>query len=344
MTNKLEQEDILKIIHDAPLIPHVSDSKFAFDLPKSYQLLVVPEKDEVQGRKGQGMSTKIAINTLVSITGGQTGTVKFIGPTDFASGIWIGVELDEKTGKNDGTINNKFYFECRKGRGLFVRQSQCRVISRKLSASSSPSSSPVVGRRSLAKENDQGEAKLSSPVKTAATISSPVKLSSTSSSPVKASAALSPPINASPTRTEKQSIKQSPIKEPPVKTEIIEPDDKIKSRLEAALKMVSSLTTQVKDLEQEASNIKLENEELKAKVLLLDGLKDDVGRLKLVVKEMKVEEEIYGFEKLDFEDLVKELRLEIDLLKGMEESSLSVSFLCFSFRSSSLSFYTSTIS
>lgn len=50
--------------------------------------------------------------------------IKFIGPTEFAIGDWIGVELDSAEGKNDGTINGVQYFEGREGHGLFVKRAQ----------------------------------------------------------------------------------------------------------------------------------------------------------------------------------------------------------------------------
>lgn len=42
----------------------------------------------------------------------QLGTLRFCGPTDFASGEWAGVELETPTGKNDGSVGGVHYFQC----------------------------------------------------------------------------------------------------------------------------------------------------------------------------------------------------------------------------------------
>ncbi|XP_011062959.1 PREDICTED: kinesin-like protein KIF13A isoform X1 [Acromyrmex echinatior] len=50
-----------------------------------------------------------------------SGVIAYVGPTEFASGIWIGVELDAPTGKNDGAVNGHRYFTCRPKCGIFVK-------------------------------------------------------------------------------------------------------------------------------------------------------------------------------------------------------------------------------
>ncbi|XP_043271719.1 CAP-Gly domain-containing linker protein 1 [Venturia canescens] len=55
-----------------------------------------------------------------SSQGSKAGVLRFLGPTQFASGDWCGVELDEPVGKNDGSVGEIRYFECRPRYGLFA--------------------------------------------------------------------------------------------------------------------------------------------------------------------------------------------------------------------------------
>jgi len=73
------------------------------------------------------METNLAIGNRVSTTNGN-GTVRFIGTTSFAEGKWIGVELDGRTGKNNGVVQGKAYFSCRAGYGVFVKPSGVKLL------------------------------------------------------------------------------------------------------------------------------------------------------------------------------------------------------------------------
>ncbi|NXK67383.1 KI13B protein, partial [Sylvietta virens] len=62
----------------------------------------------------------------VTVGTSKTGTVRYIGPTDFQEGTWVGVELDLPSGKNDGSIGGKQYFRCNPGYGLLVKPGRVR--------------------------------------------------------------------------------------------------------------------------------------------------------------------------------------------------------------------------
>ncbi|XP_041815196.1 kinesin-like protein KIF13B isoform X2 [Chelmon rostratus] len=58
---------------------------------------------------------------FVTVGTNKSGTVRYVGPTDFAEGTWVGVELEVPAGKNDGSVGGKQYFHCNPGYGVLVR-------------------------------------------------------------------------------------------------------------------------------------------------------------------------------------------------------------------------------
>lgn len=67
------------------------------------------------------------LGSVVTIPQGK-GVVRFTGPTQFQVGKWIGIELYEQNGKNDGSVNGVVYFTCKMNHGVFVRQSQLKAV------------------------------------------------------------------------------------------------------------------------------------------------------------------------------------------------------------------------
>lgn len=56
-----------------------------------------------------------------------SGWIRFLGTTKFAEGDWVGVELEEPRGKNDGSVKDQRYFTCEEAHGLFVRPANVDV-------------------------------------------------------------------------------------------------------------------------------------------------------------------------------------------------------------------------
>lgn len=71
-----------------------------------------------------GKSIQLNQRVVVTRTNNSSlcGTIRFIGHTMFASGQWVGVELDAPEGKNNGSVMGHYYFSCVPNYGLFARE------------------------------------------------------------------------------------------------------------------------------------------------------------------------------------------------------------------------------
>jgi hypothetical protein len=66
------------------------------------------------------------VNKMVLVERGNgardKGIVRFHGKTAFADGVWVGVELFQPTGRNDGMVAGVTYFRCQPLHGVFVKE------------------------------------------------------------------------------------------------------------------------------------------------------------------------------------------------------------------------------
>lgn len=92
---------------------HEDDEEPIFDVGQRVRVIRKP-----QSRDGKGN------NPLC----GYEGIVKFVGRTRFASGLWVGVDMGQAVGKNDGSIQGERYFSCSQKCGIFVRQSNLEEL------------------------------------------------------------------------------------------------------------------------------------------------------------------------------------------------------------------------
>ncbi|KAJ3089677.1 CAP-Gly domain-containing linker protein 4 [Physocladia obscura] len=114
------------------------------------------------------MSAKVG--DRVEVTNGGTlvvGTVRFVGVTGFASGIWFGIELDGGGGgKNDGSIQGTRYFDCPANAGVFMRAAMIKRVlpAAKPALATSPSPpAPAPAPAKKDKDKDAAVSRLRSP-------------------------------------------------------------------------------------------------------------------------------------------------------------------------------------
>lgn len=77
--------------------------------------------------KAAVVSPKLKIGTPVLVYGKTPGIVRFVGPTAYAQRDFVGVELAEPTGKNNGTVKGVTYFKCPPRHGIMVRPSDIQA-------------------------------------------------------------------------------------------------------------------------------------------------------------------------------------------------------------------------
>ncbi|KAJ6247101.1 guanine nucleotide exchange factor [Anaeramoeba flamelloides] len=72
-------------------------------------------------------STPYKIGDSIKIQN-KSGTIRFVGKTGFAPGIWVGIELDQPEGVHNGKLYGQRYFNCNKQHGIFVRSNSQVLI------------------------------------------------------------------------------------------------------------------------------------------------------------------------------------------------------------------------
>ncbi|XP_074144388.1 CAP-Gly domain-containing linker protein 4 isoform X8 [Sminthopsis crassicaudata] len=69
---------------------------------------------------GNKREEEVRVGDRVLVVGQRIGTVRFFGTTNFAPGIWCGIELEKPFGKNDGSVGGVQYFTCQPRYGIFA--------------------------------------------------------------------------------------------------------------------------------------------------------------------------------------------------------------------------------
>ncbi|OQR74379.1 CAP-Gly domain-containing linker protein 4-like [Tropilaelaps mercedesae] len=90
-------------------------------------LLRPDSRDEILASPHTSVSGRVLLQSLglkigdqIMVSPNKVGTLRYCGTIHFATGVWAGVELDEPSGKNDGSLAGVSYFNCPANRGVFV--------------------------------------------------------------------------------------------------------------------------------------------------------------------------------------------------------------------------------
>ncbi len=83
-------------------------------------------KENIRSMSGPQLGDRVRVIGRYAV---HEGTCKYFGTTLFREGYWVGVELDQPNGKNDGSVEGTRYFSCRPKYGLFARAQVVEVLS-----------------------------------------------------------------------------------------------------------------------------------------------------------------------------------------------------------------------
>ncbi|XP_066277790.1 dynactin subunit 1-like isoform X22 [Branchiostoma lanceolatum] len=264
------------------------------------------------------------VGMRVEVAGkGLVGTVAYIGTTMFASGKWVGVVLDEKKGKNNGTVQGKKYFNCDDGYGIFVRQSQLNVLEDQSGGSASTPSTPSQEEKPVSKRTPGSRAPR--PRSTAfetprASRGSRENLERQpfrfKSIPQRKTPSSS---SKSPTQPSKDSSKSK--ESTPLSTPASTPVGPTPAEMESANREIGELNAKVKDLEEKLDTIKVKRLEDKGKLKEFEKSKIEIQKLQEF--KSKMQEAKNDLEK-QLKEAKKEAKEALDEKEQFEEEMKDV--------------------
>ncbi|KAF3085628.1 hypothetical protein TWF569_008359 [Orbilia oligospora] len=94
------------------------------------QATTAEQKQAEDEKETEEKGIKVGARCIVGeVETGRRGEVAYVGLVEKIpqGGIWVGVKLDEPTGKNDGSIDGVRFFEAGSNRGTFVRPNRVTV-------------------------------------------------------------------------------------------------------------------------------------------------------------------------------------------------------------------------
>nr|XP_060630860.1 kinesin-like protein KIF13A isoform X4 [Anolis sagrei ordinatus] len=116
LSNSTEEHLLAVRVKEASFCQSYADSLIAEDFTRK----------RISGASDEDVTSEehldwLAVGEHVCIGSNKIGIVRYIGPVDFSTNTWVGVELHFPVGKHDGTVKGREYFRCKPQHGVFVR-------------------------------------------------------------------------------------------------------------------------------------------------------------------------------------------------------------------------------
>uniref|UniRef100_A0A803TNV9 Kinesin family member 13A n=1 Tax=Anolis carolinensis TaxID=28377 RepID=A0A803TNV9_ANOCA len=116
LSNSTEEHLLAVRVKEASFCQSYADSLIAEDFTRK----------SISGASHEDVTSEehldwLAVGEHVCIGSNKTGIVRYVGPVDFSTSTWVGVELHFPVGKHDGTVKGREYFRCKPQHGVFVR-------------------------------------------------------------------------------------------------------------------------------------------------------------------------------------------------------------------------------
>ncbi|XP_078668175.1 dynactin subunit 1-like isoform X46 [Branchiostoma floridae x Branchiostoma belcheri] len=257
------------------------------------------------------------VGMRVEVAGkGLVGTVAYVGTTMFASGKWIGVVLDEKKGKNNGTVQGKKYFNCDDGFGIFVRQSQLNVLEDQSGGSASTPSTPSQEEKSVAKRTPGSRAFETPRASRGSRENLETSKTANSDQPKKSKKS---PTSSNLEETIKEMKESTPLSTPA--STPVGPTGPTQAEMDEKDREIGELKAKNKDLEEKLDTIKVKRLEDKGKLKEFEKSKIEIQKLQEF--KSKMQEAKNDLEK-QLKEAKKEAKEALDAKEQFEEEMKDV--------------------
>ncbi|XP_077973897.1 CAP-Gly domain-containing linker protein 3-like isoform X2 [Styela clava] len=116
------------------IIRFIGTTKFASARTKHARSRSVGRQPPIHSCSSSGTSSRelsptfnarLRIGTIVYLEHlKERAEIRYIGRTDFADGVWVGLALPRPVGKNNGTVQGRQYFKCKPNCGIMLKPSR----------------------------------------------------------------------------------------------------------------------------------------------------------------------------------------------------------------------------